>query len=73
MNAFSFEFTLLDDGTLDTVVQVHCPNCENTWEERFSGEYAKYFRDPDSGTLDEDAFFADLREGHDLYCDCDTE
>ena len=37
-------YALLDDGTLDTVIQVTCELCENSWEERISLECAAEYR-----------------------------
>jgi hypothetical protein len=54
---------------MDTVVECYCDKCERTWEERFDGEYAAEYRDPDSGELDEGAFFAEIAE--EVYCDCE--
>jgi hypothetical protein len=62
-------FSLSDDGTMDTVVECYCDKCERTREERFDGEYAAEYRDPDSGELDEGAFFAEIAE--EVYCDCE--
>jgi len=31
-----FEYTLLDDGTLDTVIEVTCTRCGDSWEERYN-------------------------------------
>lgn len=57
------DYTLLDDGTLDTVVECHCLDCGNTWEERF-GDTSDY-RD-DSGAMDD---LTGLMEDYDIYCE----
>jgi len=61
------EFDLVDNGTLDTVIEVHCTECDRTWEEVFSQEYASEFRDSDTGELDMDAFI----DGYDVTCECE--
>jgi hypothetical protein len=62
-------FSLVDDGTMDTVVKCYCDKCKRTWGERFGGEYVAEYRNPETGELDEDAFFAEIAE--DVYCDCE--
>ena len=64
----NLDFTLLDDGTLDTAVEIRCTICGRTWEERFNGEYASEYRDID-GCLDLLAFV----EGFDVYCSCQED
>ena len=49
----AIEGTLLDDGTMDTVIECTCSDCGHTWEERFDCEFAADYRD-DDGYLDED-------------------
>jgi len=62
-----YDFTLLDDGTLDTVVEVECCHCHETWEERFSQEYASEFRD-EAGELDEESFWDDIEDTIEHEC-----
>ena len=56
------EFTLLDDGTLDTVVEVHCTECDRTWTERFM-DTAEY-RDDEGGMCN----LTGLMDDWDVYC-----
>ena len=63
MNEDTLRFELLDDGTMDTVIQVSCTVCGRTWVERFDGEYAFEYRDED-GYLDLPAFVDEF----DIYC-----
>lgn len=65
----ALEFDLIDDGTLDTVISVHCNDCDRVWEERF-GDTSDY-RDSDTGVLDFDAFLNGYAS--DIYCDCESE
>ena len=44
------EYTLIDDGTMDTVIAVHCA-CGCTWEERFSCDAAAEYRDGETGEM----------------------
>lgn len=53
------EFTLTDDGTLDTVIEVRCGFCGEEWTERCATDIAAHFRD-DSGALDLKALVRDL-------------
>jgi hypothetical protein len=48
---------LLDDGTLDTVVEVTCPKCDKVRVLRYSD--TSEYRDSD-GALDEDRFFEEV-------------
>lgn len=48
-----------DDGTLDTVCSVTCPDCGETEEYRYDSETAAEYRDDDTGELF-DAFFTDI-------------
>ena len=64
------EYTLLDDGTMDTVVEFHCTRCNRTWEERFSD--ASDYRDED-GDLDLNAFVAELGICCEMCGDCDFD
>lgn len=64
------EFTLLDDGTLDTVVEITCRKCGKTWEERFNGKLASYYRDPDTGEM---LRLADLVADMGIYCECEEK
>ena len=66
----TLEYDLIDDGTLDTVVEVHCTVCDKTWEERFSQEYASNYRDPDSGDM---IGLVELVADSDLWCDCEED
>ena len=61
------QFTLLDDGTLDTVILAECQCCGASDELRFDCEYASYYRDSISGALDLEAFTADCCD--DVYCE----
>lgn len=63
------QFSLLDDGTMDTVIAVYCPNCDRVWEERF-GDTSDY-RDPDTGVLDFDLFLDVYTDG--IYCECESK
>jgi len=64
-------FWLVDDGSLDTVIECVCENCGRSWDVRFSTECASDYRD-DSGALDEDTFIADMLA--DKYCeDCEDD
>lgn len=54
-------FDLIDDGTLDTVIQ--CGECGT--EMRFSLEIAALWRDAD-GALDLDAFVTDMDTEHEV-------
>ena len=62
-------FDLIDDGTIDTVIEVHCNNCDRVWEERFSD--TSDYRDPDTGILDFNAFLDAYAD--DIYCVCESE
>jgi len=66
----NLDFTLLDDGTLDTVVEVTCMRCGKTWEERFDGECASYYRNPETGAMVDLLAFV---EGFDIYCPCSED
>lgn len=50
-----YEFELVDDGTLDTVIQVTDPVTGDTREYRYSQEFVAEYRDND-GVLDLLAF-----------------
>lgn len=54
------KITLLDDGTLDTVVELTCPDCGHVWEWRYSDTSG--YRDENTGALDTDTFFSDVVE-----------
>lgn len=58
MNDVAYDCTLLDDGTMDTVVEVFDPITEQTREWRYSD--TSDYRDPQSGALDEETFFAEV-------------
>lgn len=45
------DWYLSDDGTLDTVIAIECPHCNQTFEIRFNSEFSAACRDPD-GVLD---------------------
>lgn len=55
-------FDLIDDGTLDTVIQ--CGECGT--EMRFSLEIAALWRDTADGTLNLVAFVADMDTEHEV-------
>lgn len=59
--------TVLDDGTLDTVIECYCPECGARWEERFSADAASVYRD-DFGWLDLDGT-QELLDGFNVYCE----
>jgi len=60
MKIDDYEITLLDDGTLDTVIEVSHPNFVNGSEEmHFDGEFASEWRD-DTGLLDLKGFAEDV-------------
>ena len=64
------EYTLTNDGSMDTVVEYYCPRCKRTWEERFNGELAIDYRDPDTGAMhDLDGFL----EPFDIDCECEED
>ena len=54
-----YEFTLLDDGTLDTVIGVHDPVTDITQEFRYGLDLAAEYRD-ETGCLDLDRFIDDI-------------
>ena len=59
-------YELKDDGTLDTVVTMRCPDCGRSWDERFT-ETADYRNDwGDIGHL------RDMLEDHGVVCECGT-
>ncbi len=61
------EFSLSDDGTINTVISVYCPSCDRYWDIRFSDTSA--YRD-EYGGLDWDTFVDDmLSDEHCIYCD----
>lgn len=60
------EFTLIDDGTLDTVVKCYCNKCGRTWKERINMNYAATYRDEDGTMLDLDGLMDDFG----IYCEC---
>lgn len=63
-------YSLLDDGTMDTVLQVECPE-GHKWTERFDLETAAEYRRPD-GELN----FVDLVEdfADSIECaECETD
>lgn len=64
----TLEFTLSDDGTLDTVIEVHCTKCKRTWEERFNGESALDYRDHETGAM---IGLNDLVAEYDICCTCE--
>lgn len=64
-----WEVSLLDDGTLDTVIEVHDPKTGHSAEVRFDGEYVAYWRRRD-GSLTERGLRElgrEAIEGSDLY------
>lgn len=56
------DYELIDDGTIDTVVEVRCMDCGRTWTERFSDTFD--YRDED-GDLD----LAALMDNEDIGCE----
>ncbi len=55
-NVGIWRITLIDDGTLDTVLTATMRTNEQiSYESRFGGAYAAYFRD-DDGCLNEEGF-----------------
>lgn len=62
-----WEATLIDDGTLDTVIRVMpVAGDEPAWECRFDGEYAATFRDK-SGAMTERGLRELGKEAADAY------
>ena len=64
------EWTLIDDGTLDTVVECYCPKCGLQETERFSQDYRLEFVD-DAGDFSFDAMVDDIETSGYGFCDCD--
>jgi len=65
----TLEFSLVDDGAMDTVVECYCTVCERTWEERFDSESAAEYRDWDGSMSDNG--LADMLADFDVHCvDC---
>lgn len=59
----SIDYSLIDDGTMDTVVECHCDECGKTWEERFDDPFVHY--DADGLNL------VQLMDDYDVYCECE--
>ncbi len=59
----SIEYTLLDDGTMDTVVECHCDECGKTWEERILDTTDESCREIHDLT--------ELLEENDIACECE--
>lgn len=55
-----YYFTLGDDGTLDTVVEVFDKTSDKTVTWRYCMETASYYRDRETGCLDFDEFIDDI-------------
>ena len=71
MKYCGIEFTLVGDGTPDTVIDWICPTCKSTHTLRLSHEEGAYFRDK-TGVLDEAGFRCIVESDVDyLRCDCD--
>jgi hypothetical protein len=67
----SVEFSLSDDGTMDTVVECYCTVCKRMWCERFGLEHAAEYRDPETGVMS-DLGFAEMLDEEDIWCeDCE--
>ena len=64
------EYTLLDDGTMDTGIRFHCTRCNQTWGEWFSD--TSEYRDED-GDLDLNQFVAELGTCCEMCGDCDFD
>lgn len=62
------EWSLDDDGTMDTVLSLTCRCCGETIEERYDCEFASDYRDPLTGELDEKAF-DEVVQSDDHWCD----
>ncbi len=60
-------FNLLDDGTMDTVVECTCTDCGRIWQERFSD--TSDYRD-ENGSMDD---LDGILEPYDIYCNCEVE
>jgi len=55
------EFSLADDGTMDTVIAVHCCECGQNWKERFSdGVRPRTYLE-----------LTEYMENEIIYCECD--
>jgi hypothetical protein len=67
------EYTLIDDGTLDTVVRVHCQECTCFWNVRFSTETAMEYRDSRTGAMVRFNDFIDEWLDDEPCPICDTE
>lgn len=63
------DFTLIDDGTLDTVVR--CDNCGN--ETRLSLDCASDYRDPDTGELTQSAFDTLIENEVEPFHECEED
>jgi len=61
------EWSLSDDGTIDTVVEVTCRWCGESHELRYDCDYAAEWRD-ESGALDCEAFQDDVIYTDDIMC-----
>lgn len=62
----SIDGTLIDDGTMDTVIECHCDECGKTWEERFSD--TSDYRDNSGAFLGGEN---ELLESFGIYCECE--
>ena len=58
---------LIDDGTLDTVIECWCLRCDEHWQERVGQDFAADYRDAETGEMiDLDGLVDDL----DVCCEC---
>ncbi len=55
----NYDITLLDDGTMDTVIEVSHPRWGDE-SQTFRYSDTSEYRDPETGYLDEDAFFEEV-------------
>lgn len=70
--AEGYSFELLDDGSIDTVVEQVCPK-GHVQDVRISGDVAGWYRDPDSGTLENFAVLVEeqIFDGNEPCIHCD--
>lgn len=60
--------SLIDDGTLDTVIECCCPECDEIWDARFDSRSIDRL---ENGALTDDAltYIEDtIEESHDEIC-----
>jgi len=53
-------FNLIDDGSMDTVVEATCEECGMVTEYRYDCETAAHYRDAETGTLDFETFCSEV-------------